>query len=340
MKKLVLGLLIITTIASASHKNAFAKEPVYETPNVEISDYEVPNYVVPNFEIPNIEIPNFEIPDFEVPNIEIPNIEIPNIEIPNIEIPNIEIPNIEIPNIEIPNIEIPIVIPEIEIQNGTMVDSNILNSAPELFNYGVENAQNNAEQYNGYSGIYDFRTVEIYSVNDYKKDAKYTMPITGDFINIDYDEETGITEVYVESKRNNNPSMITKSYPDNKVEATIIADGDICLGTYGNNKWGIIVGDENSSINIEMKNSSKVAYTVNEDSKAQNVSISIDKSSQWYVTGTSYINELIMEDNNLSNIVDYGNTIYYDKTSEKNNWLEGKTIQLNGGGKLVPFANK
>jgi hypothetical protein len=54
----------------------------------------------------------------------------------------------------------------------------------------------------------------------------------------------------------------------------------------------------------------------------------------------SYINELVIEDNNLSNIVDNGNTIYYDNTKAKNSWLEGKTILLNGGGKLVPISEK
>lgn len=356
MKKLILGFLLIATTVTINNNIAFASETQYicqdydclkqtgcETkcndfyiPNCEIPNIEILNIVIPNYEIPNYVVPNYEIPKYEIPSVEIPKYEVPNYEIPSIELPNIVIPDIEIPNIDIPNFEVP----NIVIPDGTIPDTLILDTISDLFKNGAENAKNNAELYKGYRGIYDFRTVESNDDHNNKQDAQYVVPITGDIVNINYDEVTGITETYVESKRNDNPSIRTKSFPDNKLEATIIADGDICLGNDGSINWGIIIGDENSSVNIELKNSSMVAYTINGDSKAQNIALFIDKTSQWYVTGTSYINELVIEDNNLSNIVDNGNTIYYDNTKAKNSWLEGKTILLNGGGKLVPISEK
>lgn len=311
MKKLAVVLLLVTFLAVNYSDNALACET--QNNDQEMECYNLAMFEAQKIESPNIMIPNIEIPDFEIPNIILPVIEIPNIEIPYIEIPNIEMPNIGIPNIE----------PTEFIS--------------ELFKNGVESAMNSANIYNGYVGIYDFRYIEVNDNHNNKEDANYVIPVTGDIININYDEQTGITETNVISQRNDNPSLKTISYPDDTVEATITADGDNLIGNDGNINWGIIVGDNKSNIHILLKNSSYVAYTINEDNKAKSISLSIDATSQWVVTGTSYIDELVIEDNNISHITSNGNTIYYDAKNSTNNWLGGKTIELSDGGKLVPF---
>jgi hypothetical protein len=78
---------------------------------------------------------------------------------------------------------------------------------------------------------------------------------------------------------------------------------------------------------------------INENNRIQNVSLTLGNTSKWIVEGTSYISILTDEDATLSNIIDNGNTIYYDSSDDANNWLGGKTYTLSGGGKLIPVNN-
>ena len=65
--------------------------------------------------------------------------------------------------------------------------------------------------------------------------------------------------------------------------------------------------------------------------------LSLDKTSKWTVTGTSYLTSLTDADTALSNINENGNNIYYDSSSSANSWLKGKTATLKDGGKLIPY---
>ena len=69
------------------------------------------------------------------------------------------------------------------------------------------------------------------------------------------------------------------------------------------------------------------------------MALDIDSSSTWNVTGTSYLTTLTDDDSILSNINDNGYTIYYDSSNSANSWLDGKTYDLNSGGKLTPIAS-
>lgn len=42
------------------------------------------------------------------------------------------------------------------------------------------------------------------------------------------------------------------------------------------------------------------------------------------------------EAEDCSNLYSEGYTIYYDADNEENAWLEGETIELDGGGRLTP----
>lgn len=58
------------------------------------------------------------------------------------------------------------------------------------------------------------------------------------------------------------------------------------------------------------------------------MNLTLDSTSTWNVTGTSYLTNFTDEDSTLSNIKDNKNTIYYDSNSSTNSWLEGKTYTL------------
>lgn len=100
---------------------------------------------------------------------------------------------------------------------------------------------------------------------------------------------------------------------------------------------GNIICDKISSIVASLSDSTTLKGAINTDNKLTNVSLSLDSSSKWNVTGTSYLKSLTDSDKTLSNIKDNGNTIYYDSGNSANSWLKGKTITLSGGGKLVPI---
>ena len=71
---------------------------------------------------------------------------------------------------------------------------------------------------------------------------------------------------------------------------------------------------------------------------AKKADVSLDSSSSWNVTGTSYIDVLTDEDLTLANISDNGNTIYYNSAETANAWLGGKAYRLPNGGTLTPRA--
>ena len=96
---------------------------------------------------------------------------------------------------------------------------------------------------------------------------------------------------------------------------------------------GNIITDKISSVTLTLKNST-LTSTVNKANKAKSVNISIDASSSWNVTGTSYVTKLTLANNDTSLIKSNGHNVYYSKSA--NSWLNGKTVTLNGGGKLIP----
>ncbi len=102
-----------------------------------------------------------------------------------------------------------------------------------------------------------------------------------------------------------------------------VLDGDITL-------------DDISSIILNLTEGSKLTGAVNGDNTKGTMTVNLDKASTWTVTGTSYVSVITDTDESLANIVDNGNTIYYDSSNDGNAWLNGETVTLSGGGSLVP----
>lgn len=109
--------------------------------------------------------------------------------------------------------------------------------------------------------------------------------------------------------------------------------GNVQFNAVNQNLEGEITVDNISSAHINLS-SSTLTSTIN---TAKEVNLKLDESSIWNVTGTSYISSLSDDDATLSNIKDNGNTIYYDINNADNTWLNGETVELNDGGKLVPI---
>ena len=99
---------------------------------------------------------------------------------------------------------------------------------------------------------------------------------------------------------------------------------------------GDVEADEISTISMVLTNS-ELKGTVNAENTAKEVSLSLDSDSIWEVTGTSYVTVLTNEDITCGNIHSNGFDVYYDADAAGNEWLNGATVTLAGGGSLLPM---
>lgn len=113
--------------------------------------------------------------------------------------------------------------------------------------------------------------------------------------------------------------------------------GIVTLNADSQDLSGDVIADSVSSGTINLENASTLKGTINADNTAKLITLSLDSTSKWKVTGDSYISILIDSDTNLSNIDDNGYTIYYDATKTENSWLDGETYILQDGGQLIPL---
>ncbi len=101
---------------------------------------------------------------------------------------------------------------------------------------------------------------------------------------------------------------------------------------------GDIVVDAVSDVSIALTDGSSLDSTVDPDHTGERVSISLDASSTWNVTGDSYLTVLDdaagISDTTVTNVVGNGHTVHYDPAA--NSALGGKTYALSGGGTLTP----
>ena len=101
---------------------------------------------------------------------------------------------------------------------------------------------------------------------------------------------------------------------------------------------GDITCDAISTVTVSLTDSSSLKGAINEENTAKEINLSLDSTSTWEVTKTSYLTTLTNEDTACSNIISNGNTIYYDSSQEANEWLNNETITLDDGGSIAPLA--
>jgi hypothetical protein len=114
----------------------------------------------------------------------------------------------------------------------------------------------------------------------------------------------------------------------NGAQVTFTADSETLSGN--------IICDEISTVTLTLNNSTTLKGTINTEHTAKSVTLTLDKTSTWEVAGNSYVTSLIDADATLANIHSNGYTVYYDASNSDNSWLNGKTYDLTGGGKLTP----
>lgn len=146
------------------------------------------------------------------------------------------------------------------------------------------------------------------------------------------DADVNLTDVSI---KNNSDTLISAETSE-KWGINGQNGGKLNFTTNSENLKGKVICDNISSIIMTLKNNTAFTGSINTDNKLKNVKINLDNTSKWIVNENSYVQVLADSDRSLANIKSNGHTIYYDSTSNANNWLENKTITLNGNGKLTP----
>ena len=110
--------------------------------------------------------------------------------------------------------------------------------------------------------------------------------------------------------------------------------GTVVLTADGQTLPGDMSADSISSIAATLKNSSKLT------GKLTKVSLTLDASSTWVVTGNSVLAGFLDSDaisgSAITNVTGNGFTVTYDSSLSANSYLGGKTYTLVGGGTLTP----
>ncbi len=109
--------------------------------------------------------------------------------------------------------------------------------------------------------------------------------------------------------------------------------GNVVLKAKKQTLKGDITCGSISTVDVSLTGSSKLTGTIDGDNTGD-VSVSLDSTSVWNVTGDSYVTSVTSAKSDFSNIKSNGHTVYYD--SSKCTALGGKTYALPGGGSLTP----
>jgi len=114
--------------------------------------------------------------------------------------------------------------------------------------------------------------------------------------------------------------------------------GQATLNAVDQTLSGSVDVDGISTVALDLSESSTLNGDINAAESAKSVSLSLDGSSRWTVTGTSYLTALSdsagISGSSVTNIVGNGHSVHY--TSSANPSLDGRTYTLAGGGTLSP----
>jgi hypothetical protein len=103
---------------------------------------------------------------------------------------------------------------------------------------------------------------------------------------------------------------------------------------------GLIHVDASSKAYITLQDTSSFTGAINNSNTASTVTLTMDASSTWSVTKTSYLSSLSIASGisgaSITNITGNGFNVYYDATLTANSTLGGKTYSLVNGGILAP----
>lgn len=181
--------------------------------------------------------------------------------------------------------------------------------------------------------------ITILRNNEITSELPATLTINGGKIiskNILFDIFNNKTIINLSNVKINNNEILLKTSKKEDTK-TNLPGSSIELNANNQTLVGDIIIDSMSSLVINLKNHSKLTSSLNSDNIAKNISFNISADSILTLTKDAYIHSFINEDDNLTNIIDNGFNIYYDKNNLDNAYLNGEAYELKNGGKLMPM---
>lgn len=100
--------------------------------------------------------------------------------------------------------------------------------------------------------------------------------------------------------------------------------------------YGDLVSYNGSTINFCLEDYSAWTGKGYSGYETAYISVSLDATSNWTLTGPTTVSIFTDSDTTFSNVFSNGYNVYYDIDEATNDYLDGKTYTLNGGGKLRP----
>lgn len=98
---------------------------------------------------------------------------------------------------------------------------------------------------------------------------------------------------------------------------------------------GNVLVAKGSTLHLNLTSGSTFTGAINSAHTAGKTTLTLKGQNTWNVTKTSHLTNLVSTKAGLKNIHANGHTVYYSKHARANQWLNGKTYKLSGGGKLV-----
>ncbi len=140
-------------------------------------------------------------------------------------------------------------------------------------------------------------------------------------------------------------------------DVEIITASGVLLQASGNESWGqigangatvslslssmvvngSINADQLSAVSLNLSSNTILTGAINQKRTARFISLTMDATSSWTLTGNSYVNRLLgvtSSGNTVQGIIGNGFTLYYDPIQSPS--LGGNTFSLAGGGSLTP----
>ncbi len=110
--------------------------------------------------------------------------------------------------------------------------------------------------------------------------------------------------------------------------------GDFTLKAKNQKLAGQILANNISKVTLALESGSSFNGTINQDYQAEAAHITLNKDASWNLTADAYVTTINDEQADYGNIQSNKHNIYYDKSANPS--LNGQTINLPGGGKLLP----
>lgn len=113
--------------------------------------------------------------------------------------------------------------------------------------------------------------------------------------------------------------------------------GSLTLTAKDQRLSGDILCDAQSEVSLLLTEGSVYKGAVNSDAQAAGLSLTLDESSGWTLSGDSYVTALTNARSDCANIQSAGYHLYYAADNPANAWLGGRSLELAGGGSLLPW---